>query len=295
MRSELLVLLLTLWAGTSQCAGDLHPDWFVMNGTDQVRLPEIDLAYLGMNMTYPSHLHPVYQNGSAISGCLNGSFELANSSIDLCLSDFDPSSILNASSLQSALSQDRCARIDLNSSGRGEFVLPSQGSGIYALTAAAKNHTISAMPLLVLELPLSVDAPKSVRPGEDISVKVTLPERSFARPLLIVAVILSNASYDNSSLSLVSGDCGMNATMEIDGSSREISADNISMAVLMDLLMLMPSNSGIALPDLQGGEASSAFITDRNWEEGSYILTCLAVTEDMQLAGVSQVWLEVAN
>ena len=157
------------------------------------------------------------------------------------------------------------------------------------------NETISAMPLLVLELPLLMEVPESVSSGDDIFVKVAIPDGSFAQPVQIVAVILSNATFENSSLSLVSGDEGMNATMEIDGSFREISTKNISMAVLMDLLMLMPSNSGIALPDMQEGEASFALITDRDWEGGSYILTCIAVTEDLKLVGIAERELEVSS
>lgn len=260
-------------------------------------VPNVNLARPAVSWTYPYDLHPVYHQNQTISGTFFGATDLANRTIELQAAKLHYSSFMSAVNVLDApvnLTDVSGAfgALKLNATGDASFALPGMPCGIYAIYVTDENSSavISAAPLLVAETEIEVETPSEIFAGDLIPVNIKLNNGSDSRLLHFGAFIVSAEDYRGLSLN-ITGDGTSNGTLITAtwvGDPMEVQGDfDVSWDLFARLLMIFPQDSAAALQDSADSDVELYMITEDDWEPGTYVLTCCALSDDA-VVGLNQ-------
>ncbi len=306
MRAMLICfLLLSAGAAAQNYSSSYHScdpvegNWTQIEGTNFIRMPVISLARLDTNWTYPYDRQPVSSSNETISGIFFGSSSLANATVEICIALLNSSAFLSAVNVLDLPVDINCSgdSFRLNSSGDLSFAMPGRSPGIYALYVIERNATVvlSASLIIVAEEVITVEVPSEIPTGFPLEVKVQTSNRSDGRSRHYGAFLVPSSCYEAANLTMTGNGTrrGTWFAINMGADSVEFPGDlDVSMDLLMDLLVLFPPNSAVALQDTPKQEAELYLITEPDWEPGTYILTSVVLVED-GIIGLEQVELEL--
>jgi len=312
-----ILLSLILSAGSaaaSDYSASLHADdpfegnWTELCGPSSTMIPAIILTRSDVSWTYPHELHPIYTPDQNITGTFFGSSGLANLTVHITVADLNISNFLRAMNMVAGpvrINPDG-ESFDLNSLGDVSFSIPGTSPGIRALYVVDNNSStvLSAVPVLIAEREIMVEAPPVVGPGDLLFVKISVPNDStngsinesddvhFHYGAILIALedyrkinltMTGNGTLEDASFFLSKGE-----------NSVEIPSDfKLSSDMLMDFVMMLPPESAVAFQmDLYEQESELCMITEPGWAQGTYILTC-AVVSDSGIIGLKQMEIEM--
>ncbi len=274
-------------------------NWTQIEGTNFIRMPVIGLARPDTNWTYPYDHHPVTSSNETISGIFFGSSSLANATVEICIASLNSSAFLSAVNVLDLPVDINCSgdSFRLNSSGDSSFAVQGRSPGIYALYVIERNATVvlSASLIIVAEEKIAVEVPSEIPAGYPLEVKVQTSNRSDGRSRHYGAFLVPANDYEAANLTMTGNGTRQGTWFAINTGvdSVEIPGDlDVSMDLLVDLLVLFPSNSAVALQDTPKQDAELYLITEPDWEPGTYILTSIVLVEG-GIIGLEQVELEL--
>ncbi len=300
----LLLLCLCLNVLAPECIAipdDREDCWIVLEGNNSVKMPSVSLSSQEAKWTYPFPLFPIYSLNESISGEVLGPDRLAGTEIDVCISNF---SIFDILSSREALNNDtkilNCSiRTRLNDTGDSRFFLNNQTGGLYTIRAVDRENStaIATNLVLIANGEIAVDLPSNVTAGDLLPLKIEAPSAGGSNSSIYYgAIMISSQDYSTANISLFASDTAENVSSTISLSNNSMQVEGlpgISIEFIMNLLNLLPQNSGIAMQELREHTVELYIITEPNLAKGEYILTCAAYSSDRGLIGLRQKTIEV--
>jgi methanogen extracellular protein (TIGR04279 family) len=278
-------------------------NWVELLGENSLMVPNVNLSRPGVSWTYPYDVHPVYHQNQTISGTFFGARDLANGTIEPQTAELHYSSFMSAVNVLDGPvnlkdASGALSAYNLNATGDASFSIPAMPVGIYAvyIIDEKSSKVLSASPLLVTETEIEVESPSEISAGDLFPVNVRLKDGSDGRLLHFGAFIVSAEDYRGLSLN-ITGDGTSNGTLITAtwiGDPMEVQGDfDVSWDLLARLLMIFPMNSAAALQDSADGEVELYMITEDDWEPGTYVLTCIVLSDDA-VVGLDQMKVAIA-
>lgn len=275
----------------------------ILEGESEVLMPNISLTMPDGNWTYPYHYFPIYAQNQTVSGTFLGSTLQEGSVARVELARLNTSSfidILRELAGPVALEEMEIVRalpISLNSTGDAHFALPGLPPGLYTLTIANLSNlmVMSALPILVVEDNISIDAPDMLSPGDFFEVKIQALNGSENASRKYGAALISKKDYGTARLSMDGNwsNKSLISTVSIgDESVRLRGEPSISQGLIEDIFPILPQDSAFALDESSGIKSEIFLITDTAWEPGEYILTC-GIYSRHGLAAIKQKCIEL--
>jgi methanogen extracellular protein (TIGR04279 family) len=294
MRLKGLLILLPLLTSFSFAAAVASPmGGVLLEGTNLIRAPEMSITGPEANWTYPYSYYPIYVAGQTISGTYIGP-EGASGTVVAYISGFNVSEFLNGSFVPSRAVQNGMS-FALNRTGVAQFSVSGVQSGVYTLYIVDENSStvLSEIPLLITPQNVSIDSPSEVRAGGIMNVTVkTSGTENMTR--YYGAVMFSRKDYDGVRLNISKNGGNLSSTIEWGNTSMQVlGLPALSMAFVTKLLPILPQDSAAGMQESTKPEAGFYLITDPNWEQGDYILTCAVYSSGTGMLGMGQREVEV--
>ena len=115
---------------------------------------------------------------------------------------------------------------------------------------------------------------------------------------VFAAIMISRRDYENASLHIASNgsEGSLNSTLSLKDKSMQMQGlPAISSDLLMKVLYILPMDSAVGMQEAKADESGTEIllITDREWEKGSYILTCGVYSPRIGLLGLKQIAVEI--
>ncbi|VVB71494.1 Uncharacterised protein [uncultured archaeon] len=270
---------------------------------------ESDNALIAPQMSFPANANwlnfykslPVYSEKQPMKGTILLPQNWNGSKIILCLSPFNVSQILSASSKFKNPVRSNCIELAAASDGGNNvpFALLSQKSGMYLLYVLDENDStiLSAAPLLITEEDVDLQAPSIVQANESFFQILMNTTNPGNQSKIFAAMMIASKDYQNSSLRLEANrsQSDFDAILALGPQSLRMSGmPKVSSELLMNILPLLPQNSAIGLQESCQSGVSLVLMTDKPWNNGNYILTCGVYSAGKGLLGIRQLELEVA-
>lgn len=296
------VVLAGDYIATPHSSDLLEGGWIELEGDNMVQVPSLSLISPISNLTYPIIFYPVFSGSQAISGTFRGPDSLKETEVEVSIARFNASDFLSAFGLveRPVSIDEKGISIRLDNTGDGDFVLPGVPGGFYTIFVKDNNNStiLSAAPLIVTEDSISLDLPEKVMAGESLAVGIKSLS-GIEKNRTYGAIMISSEDYNLSSLNIATNSSinsgTENLTFSIAIGNRSIQTSgmpSISTEFLMNMLMLLPENSGASMEASTKPEAELYLITDPAWEKGNYTITC-AVYSGKALDGLKQATIEV--
>jgi len=246
---------------------------------------------------------PIYASGQPIIGSIhklkNGStFNFANSSLSVCLSQFSLTQFLIGKLDASKVSRANCSSkiyggSDRNCTNSSEFKINDAVIGMYAAYLIDENDSkvLDAVPLMVTQTNISLQVPDKVHSEElFIQVKMNITEQGNGSKFF-AAIMLLQSDYNNFSLNLSKNKSIDRVGITLCIGDRHLQIPNppkVSTEFLMNMLPLLPKNSAIGLQESAQSGVDLILLTDKPWIIGDYILTCGVYSPEKGLIGIKQ-------
>ena len=313
----LFLLLLILSAGStiaSDYNATLHADdpfegnWTELCGPSSIMIPAIILTRSGASWTYPHELHPVYTPDQNITGTFFGANRLANQTVHINVADLNISDFLRAMNVVAGpvrINPDGDS-FGLNVSGDVSFSIPGTPPGIRALYVIDNNSStvLSAVPVLIAEREIMVEAPSVVGPGDLLFVKISVPNDPINGSINesddvhfhYGAILIALEDYRKIKLTMTGNGTLEDASFFLGKGENSVEIPRnfkFSSDMLMDFVMILPPESAVTFQmGLHEQESELCMITEPDWAQGTYILTC-AVISDSGIIGLKQTMIEM--
>jgi methanogen extracellular protein (TIGR04279 family) len=314
---RLMALLLLLcvsppgtWAD-DQVSEAFHSDpiegrWIAPEGTNLIKIPHLAFSQ-GNNWSSSFDSIPVYVENQTIRGAFRGASEAAGSWVEVAITQFDISeflSVFQATDRRVNMEGDVSRQI-LNSTADASFTLDGLPAGMYTAYVFDENSSamLSATPLLVTMADLTLQMPTNITAGDYAKLKVNMSlaegrgaYQSNNQSRVFAAIMISCRDYENTSLHIASNNTegSLNSTLSLKDKSMQMQGlPVISSDLLMKVLYLLPMNSAVGMQESNESGTEILLITDREWEKGSYILTCGVYSPGIGLLGLKQMSVEV--
>lgn len=318
MRSQIpLVLLLCL------CSAALAQDyaftprdgedesWIVLEGDNNIQMPKASFSSLDANWTYPFRYFPIYAENQSISGIILCPASLAGKEARICISSFSIFDLLSTfqtqdqnSENETTIMEGNCTHVRLNETGDARFALEGASSGLYTIKAVdALNSTVlAATPTLIAKGEIVMNYSSEIAPGDILPVEIeTLPtlgnkNENESESRVYGAIMIPSQDYDTARISLAVNDTveSLITTIALGNSSTRVQGlPEVSSALLMNILTLLPQNSGVAYQESAEEKVELYIFTESTWAKGEYILTCAVYSQNDGLIGMGQGIVEV--
>ena len=282
--------------------------WIALEGTNLIKIPHLSVSQ-GDNWSSSFDSIPCYIENQTIRGAFRGASDSAGSWVEAAIFRFDISAFLSVFQ-----AMDRRAKVEgnvsrqmLNSTAGASFALDGLPAGMYTISVIDGNSSavLSSMPLFVMKTDLTLQMPTNITAGEYAKLRVDMPlaEGRSAYPSnnesrIFAAIMISRRDYENASLHIASNgtEGSLNSTLSLKDKSMQMQGlPAISSDLLMKVLYLLPMNSAVGMQEAKADELGTEIllITDREWEKGSYILTCGVYSHGSGLLGLKQMEVEI--
>jgi methanogen extracellular protein (TIGR04279 family) len=318
MRRLMALLLLLLCVSPPVAWGDdpllqascdpIEGRWIAREGTNLIKIPHLAVSQ-GNNWSSSFDSIPCYIENQTISGAFQGENDSAGSWVEAAIFRFDISTFLSVfqSMDRRAKMEGNVSRQMLNSTADASFTLDGLPAGMYTVSVFDENSSavLSSTPLFVTKADLTLQMPSNITAGDYAKLKVNLslaegrsayPSNNESR--IFAAIMISRQDYENASLHIASNgtEGSLNSTLSLKDKSMQMQGlPAISSDLLMKVLYLLPMNSAVGMQEAKANESVTEIllITDREWEKGSYILTCGVYSPGSGLLGLKQMAVEV--
>ena len=282
--------------------------WIAQEGTNLIKIPHLAISQ-GNNWSSLFDSIPVYVENQTIKGTFRGASGSAGSWVGLAITRFNISAFLSVfQPMDSRVKMGgNVSRQMLNSTADASFALDGLPFGMYTVSVFDENSSavLSATPLFVTKADLTLQMPSNITAGDyaKLRVNMSLAEGRSAYPSnnesrVFAAIMISRRDYENASLHIASNgtEGSLNSTLSLKDKSMQMQGlPAISSDLLMKVLYLLPMNSAVGMQEAKANESGTEIllITDREWEKGSYILTCGVYSPGSGLLGLKQMAVEI--
>lgn len=286
--------------------------WIVLEGDNNIQMPKTSFTSLDANWTYPFRYFPIYAENQSISAIILCPASLAGKEARICISSFSIFDLLSSFQTQdqnneneTTIMEGNCTQIRLNETGDARYTLEGASSGLYTIKAVdALNSTVlAATPTLIAKGEIVMNYSSEIAPGDILPVEIeTLPtlgnkNENESESRVYGAIMIPSQDYDTARISLAVNDTveSLITTIALGNSSTRVQGlPEVSSALLMNILTLLPQNSGIAMQESAKQNVELYILTDTTWAKGEYILTCAVYSQKDGLIGMGQGIVEVA-
>jgi len=301
-----LLLLLCVSPPAALADNPIEGPWIALEGTNLIKIPHLAISQ-GNNWSSPFDSIPVYIENQTINGTIQGAGEAAGPWVGLAITRFDISEFLTLFlATDSRMKMEgNVSRHKLNSTANTSFTLDGYPCGMYTVLIFDENSSavLSATPLFVTKADLTLQMPSNITAGDYAKLKVNMSlaedqsaYQSNNQSRVFAAIMISRQDYENTSLHITGNgtEGSLNSTLSLKDNSMQMQGlPAISSELLMKVLYLLPMNSAVGMQESNESGTEILLITDREWEKGSYILTCAVYIAKSGLLGLKQMAVEV--